>query len=279
MHAVTVSQVVNSATSLPVAPGNITVTPSAPVFQPATVDGQGNLVVTGKGEPKALITFYANGKSVGTTVADVAGNFVFKSPLAAGVYAVTGTQTVSGLTSPRASAGSVTIPLKTPTVSPAVLVNGNEAQVTGSSAEPGATITIYSDGVPVGTTTADANGGFVITSSALTPGLHAITIKQSTVAGRSPYRSRSRRTDRKIWRKFRYHRLWTICLRLYGFDRLIVCASKLLIVARPVNDFCLTGWDLYWEQLREKNLQKPLLGRLRLSFFFSLFAFDFFWGV
>ena len=65
--------------------------------------------------------------------------------------------------------------------------NVNTPTVTGNGAEAGATVRLYdSDGTTVlGTATADASGNWSITSSALTNGVHNLTVKQTDIAGNS----------------------------------------------------------------------------------------------
>ena len=65
------------------------------------------------------------------------------------------------------------------------ITNNSTPTVTGSGAEAGALVTLYdSDGTTVlGTTTADVNGTWTITSLLLTDGDHALTVKQTDIAG------------------------------------------------------------------------------------------------
>ena len=74
---------------------------------------------------------------------------------------------------------------------PVTLTNETAPIVKGSGAESGSKVTLFdSDGTTVlGTTTADAQGGWSITSKALSAGTHTLSVKQTDLAGNTSTQS------------------------------------------------------------------------------------------
>jgi outer membrane usher protein FimD/PapC len=172
-------------TSVPTAPGAPTV--------PGLTDGYsktGALTITGTAEPGSTVTIYDNGVAIGTTTADASGNYSYTASLTDGAHSLTATSTdAAGNVSPAGNATGFTIDTSTPSA-PSVptvpgLTNGysktGNVTVTGT-AEPGSTITIYDNGVAIGTTTADASGNYSYTAS-LGDGSHSLSATSTDAAG------------------------------------------------------------------------------------------------
>src|SRR5207248_1996965 len=103
-----------------------------------------------------------------------------------GTHAITVTATdAAGNVSNTSAALNVLVDTTKPTTPAApVKVSGNNKPVISGVAEANSTVTIYSDGVSVGTTTADATGNYTYTfTTSLTDGTHAITVTATDAAG------------------------------------------------------------------------------------------------
>ena len=185
--------------------------PAAPALAPASDSGASNAdgvtsittpVITGTAEAGSLVTLYdTDGMTVlGTTVATGGAWSITSSTLAAGPHSLTVKATdIAGNTSSASAALSITIDTAAPatvavpilaTASDTGVSNGdgitsvNRPTITGR-AEAGSTVTLYdTNGVTVlGTTTADLNGNWRITSTVLADGVHSLTVKATDVAG------------------------------------------------------------------------------------------------
>ncbi|NEM18962.1 hypothetical protein G3V96_30030, partial [Escherichia coli] len=118
---------------------------------------------SGISEAGTVITFYDNGKPIGTATADATGKWSFtpSTNLSEGNHAITTTATdaagnQSGLSQPI----NFTVDL-TPPDMPEATLNSTGTQITGT-AEPGSKIVITNNaGVQIGTATADSNGNYV----------------------------------------------------------------------------------------------------------------------
>ena len=159
--------------------GTYTVIPSksaftfTPASQTATVNGAAATVnftaaavtISGSITPAASgsganITLAQNGTTVGTTLADANGNYVFSS-VANGTYTVApaksgfvfspATQTVSVV------GANATVPAFTASQAPTWTVSGS---ITPAASGSGATVTLARDGATVGTVTADTSGTY-----------------------------------------------------------------------------------------------------------------------
>ena len=183
--------------------------PSAPDLTAATDSGSSstdNITsvddadFTGSGaEAGATVTLFdTNGTTVlGTAIADGSGNWsITSSTLTGGSHTLTAKQTdIAGNTSAASAGLSVTIDTAAPAAPSAPDLaaasdSGNttdnttniaSATFTGT-AEAGSTVTIFSDGVAVGSGVA-AGGNYSITTSALADGPHSITAKATDTAG------------------------------------------------------------------------------------------------
>ncbi len=155
---------------------------------------------SGLAEPGSTVTVFVNGNPVGTTTADAAGTWTFtpQTPIADGQYVVSA--------SARDAAGneggvSMAVPFGIDSVAPpapvlispvtaATLDADRPAEVTGV-AEPNSAVSVYVDGVLVGTTTADANGRFALPfdPAALGTGDHVVEAEARDAAGNVSPRS------------------------------------------------------------------------------------------
>ncbi|MEX0283995.1 MAG: Ig-like domain-containing protein [Paracoccaceae bacterium] len=186
--------------------------PAAPVLDAGSDTGTSNSdlltndttpTFTGTGvTPGHTVTLLADGVSVGTALADAGGAWqITASTLAEGARAITATVTnPTNQTSDPSTALNITIDTTAPAAPAAAnLVAASDSgpsdtdNVTaddtptfeGTGVEPGATVTVFAGGTPVGTGTADGSGNWSVTTSALGGGQHAITATQTDAAGNS----------------------------------------------------------------------------------------------
>ncbi|WP_439645593.1 BapA/Bap/LapF family large adhesin [Citrobacter rodentium] len=179
-----------------------TTPPAAPANLAVVANGAS---VTGTAEAGSTITITgSNGTVLGTGVADGSGNFaVLISP------SQVGGETLQVIAQDRAgntgAAGSVVAPFTGLPGSPVIAsLTDDVGSITGSVAngqatndatplingtgQPFATITIYSDGVSIGTTTANAEGNWSFApSTAIADGTHALTATATNANGTSTF--------------------------------------------------------------------------------------------
>lgn len=159
--------------------------------------------VSGHSEANATIALYDGTALVGTTTADAAGNWSLTpdTPLGQGNHNLNVTATDAAGNASNASPGfalvvdtiAPTIPVitsVTDSTAPGtgVLVSGQATNETrpalSGTGEAGSTITVYSDGNVIGTTTVGAGGTWSLTPSAsLLNGSHLLTVSASDAAG------------------------------------------------------------------------------------------------
>jgi hypothetical protein len=183
--AATVTRTVNvTDQTAPIAP-----TISSPVAGPSST---GAPVVSGTAEPGSTVTIYDNGVAIGTVAADASGNYTFvpAPALSNGAHGLTTTATdAAGNVSPASAAVNITVDTGVPVV-PTILSPANGASlvdglipVTGT-AEPGSTVTIYDNGVAIGTAVVDASGNYNFNPmQPFADGSHAITVTVTDAAG------------------------------------------------------------------------------------------------
>ncbi|WP_422396482.1 Ig-like domain-containing protein [Sphingomonas koreensis] len=160
-------------------------------------------------EANATITIYNNGTAIGTTTADGAGAWSFTpAALPPGAHSFTVSATdAAGNASAQSAAYAITIDTSAPpvplidsivdNVGPilgTVLTGGTTDDtlptLNGSGAEANATITIYDNGVAIGTTTADGAGNWSFTpGSPLASIAHSFTVSSTDAAGNSSVQS------------------------------------------------------------------------------------------
>lgn len=159
--------------------------------------------LSGIGEAGTTITVYDNGTKIGTTTVDAKGNWSFtpSTALSNGNHTLTTTATdAAGNTSaPSAAVNFVvdTIALVAPAitgvtddVSPVTgavsnggSTNDQRPQLTGT-AEAGSTVTLYDNGIAIGTVTTAANGSWSFTPATnLGEGNHQLTVRATDAAG------------------------------------------------------------------------------------------------
>lgn len=159
-----------------------TSTPSATVtvdFAPPSVSGPifgGATSVSGTSTSPAgtTVTVYVDGVPVGTTTVGAGGTWSLTGigPLTAGesVTAITGTGEAASVPSVPVIVTAAPVQSIPPIVSSPIYAGGS-VTVTGSSIEPpGSVITVYVDGVPVGTTNVQADGTWSLTGVAISDG-------------------------------------------------------------------------------------------------------------
>ncbi|WP_395329242.1 Ig-like domain-containing protein [Novosphingobium sp. BL-8H] len=190
-----------SAASAPYVVVVDTVAPAAPVLNPT--DGT---TLSGTAEPGATIKVDTNGDGTAdvSTVADGQGNWsvTLNPPLADGAPVHAVAVDAAGNTSPD---GTVTVdhgvdstPPSVPTpgsvddnvgsiqgdISSGATTDDTTPTIDGSGMEPGATITVYDNGQPIGTATVGGDGHWVFTpTTPLGEGEHALTFTATDGAG------------------------------------------------------------------------------------------------
>ncbi|MBT2068697.1 BapA prefix-like domain-containing protein [Enterobacter hormaechei subsp. xiangfangensis] len=158
---------------------------------------------SGISEAGTVITFYDNGKPIGTATADATGKWSFtpSTNLSEGNHAITTTATdAAGNTSPASTAVTFVVDTVAPGA-PAIVsitddvapgsgtlgsgssTNDPRPQLTGT-AEAGSTVTIYDNGIAIGTAVVGSNGSWSFTPSVnLSEGSHQLTVRATDVAG------------------------------------------------------------------------------------------------
>ena len=183
--------------------------PAAPTLTPGSDSGPSNSdritnvttpTLSGTSEPGATVKLFAGAGQVGSTVANaVTGAYsVTSSALGDGVHSFKVTATDSAGNASALSPGtSVTIDTAMPTTPPApTLAPGSDSGSSNSdgltnvttptftgTTEPGAAVTLFADGAPAGTATANGVGAYSITSSLLGAGTYGFTVSATDLAG------------------------------------------------------------------------------------------------
>ncbi|WP_224240615.1 adventurous gliding motility protein AgmC [Hyalangium gracile] len=172
-----------------------TVAPAAPVVvTPAngSTTSDNTPTYTGTAEPNSTVTVYVDGNLVGTTTANASGDWSFTptTALPDGQHTVYATATdAANNVSPNSNTNTFIVDT-TPPAAPVVLSPANGSTISDSTptytgtAEPGSTVTVYVDGNPVGTTTADASGNWTFTqATALPDGSHTVSATATDATG------------------------------------------------------------------------------------------------
>ncbi len=159
--------------------------------------------LSGIGEAGTTITIFDNGTKIGTTTVDAKGNWSFTPPnaLSNGSHTLTSTATdAAGHTSAPSAGITIVVDTVAPTAPVISSVTDDIDPVTGplnnggstndqrpqftGTAEAGSTVTIYDNGIAIGTVTAAGNGSWSFTPSVnLSEGSHQITVRATDVAG------------------------------------------------------------------------------------------------
>lgn len=177
------------------ASNTVVVTPLPPVVDSPIAAGATSVSGTSSAPDGSTITVYKNGVSIGTTTVS-GGVWTLGSiaPLSNGDQ-IKATVTASGQTSVDSNVVTVLAQSLPPIVSSPLLA-GASVTITGSSVEaPGSTITVYLNGIAIGTTSVQADGtwalpnvplsdGQVVTATVLAPGKGVSNVSNSvTVSG------------------------------------------------------------------------------------------------
>lgn len=219
-HSLTASVTDNAGNISPTTPPFVvvvdTLAPAAPSITSVIDDQPGNTALTngqltndaqptlnGKGEIGAIITIRDNGAEIGTTQVDESGNWSFTpdAPLGQGQHNFTVVATdQAGNTGGVSSSFTIELDSIAPSIPVISSVQDNTAPTTGpisngqisnesrpalsGTGEIGATITVLSDGQPIGTTIVGAGGNWSFTpSAALGNGQHTLTVTATDSAG------------------------------------------------------------------------------------------------
>ncbi len=157
-------------------------------------------VISGAGEASAVISIYNGGVLVTTVTADGDGkwSYAFNSPIPDGVHVISTTATdAAGNVSDASTDLTITVDTQKPATPDAPVLNGgkngyiniNQPTVSGT-AEPGATITLYENGVMVGSANVDADGSWNYTfSPALADATYNLSVSATDAAGNESDRS------------------------------------------------------------------------------------------
>ena len=161
--------------------------------------------MSGIAEAGSTVTVYDGSMLLGTTIATAGGTWTFTptTPLIVGTHSftITATDSAGNVSSPSSPAivletigsGAPVAPVILNAIDDFGTIVGNIANNTGvtndvqpeirGTAEAGAVITVYADGNPVGTVTADGSGDWSVSTSVLSTGVHAITATATNAAG------------------------------------------------------------------------------------------------
>lgn len=158
------------------------------------------LLISGTAEANSVVQVFRAGVSIGSVMADGAGNWTLDATgtaLTDGVYAFTATATdKAGNTSSVSGAFNVTVDT-TPPIAPAVtnfssdsgtagdrITNDGTLTISGT-AEANSTVQVLLDGASIGTTTANASGAWLFdyTGTNLSDGTYAFTATATDAAG------------------------------------------------------------------------------------------------
>ena len=188
-YAFTATDTTAAGTSAKSSPLDVTVPlPAAPAISNGAVNANDSVTLTGTAPNGASVSVSDGGSTaLGTTTANAAGGWSFTSAdLSAGAYAFTATDTTAAGTSAKSSPLDVTVPLPAaPAISNGAVNANNSVTLTGT-APNGASVSVSDGGsTALGTTTANAAGGWSFTSADLSAGAYAFTATDTTAAGTS----------------------------------------------------------------------------------------------
>ncbi|MHA7628969.1 kelch repeat-containing protein [Corallococcus sp. M7] len=171
------------------------IAPDAPVVKtpaPGAVVNTSGPTVSGTAEPGSTVTLTLDGRLVATVVASDTGTWstTMSVVLLTGSYTLTAHATdAAGNPSQESSAHAFRVDLEAPEA-PVVLTPAHDAVVTTQTpilsgrAEPGSTVTLVLDGLPLGSTTTHDTGAWSFTpGTALAQGRHTVTVQASDAAG------------------------------------------------------------------------------------------------
>ena len=164
--------------------------PVAPVITQLPTPTQQTLPTISGTAPAGLqVILYEGATQIATTTADGTGawSVPYVSALSEGAYTWTAIAiSLSGNSSTLSVGMSVQIDISSPQTPVITTASGTLRNRTPSltgSAEPGSTVTIFRDGVAVGSVTADGSGNWTYTSTSLGLNTYAFTVKSTDPAG------------------------------------------------------------------------------------------------
>ncbi len=174
-----------------------TTAPAAPSLNLTTGDQATSM--SGTSDPSALITIYDNGQVYATTTADGHGNWSLNTPgaTADGSHHFTATAKDQAGNESVAS-GSQSVAIDTTIADPSITGINSDTGVSSQDsitqtrnlivyglAEAGSTVTLFCNGVKIGTTAADSNGKWAFDNTGLTlnDGLYVFTAQAKDAAG------------------------------------------------------------------------------------------------
>jgi hypothetical protein len=180
--------------------------PSAPGLSPGSDSGTPGdsktnttlPTLTGTAAAGSVVNLYGNGIALGSGTANGAGQWAVTATtaLADGTWTMTAKAVSSGMESAASGEFLLTIDATAPTAPTLSYTPGSDSgrsssdgvtnvdtpTVTGT-AEAGSTVTLYLDGVSVGTTTASGVGAWTITTPTVSQGGHTLTARAMDTAG------------------------------------------------------------------------------------------------
>ncbi|MFP2431892.1 BapA/Bap/LapF family large adhesin [Enterobacter ludwigii] len=159
--------------------------------------------LTGTAEAGSTVTIYDGGIAIGTAVVASNGTWTFTPSinLSESTHQLTVRATdAAGNTGPASPVFTVTVDLTAPTAPTAIVLNDDTGAIKGAitsglftdaakpvlagRGEPGGTITIFDNGVPIATVKVQPNGTWSITpDKPLSEGAHSITVQVTDAAG------------------------------------------------------------------------------------------------
>jgi Tfp pilus assembly protein PilP len=177
-------------------------------LEPGDITDDNRPTINGSAEPGSTVVVYDHGQRIGQAQADANGNWSLKpeQPLPAGEHAITAkAQDAAGNLSEPSPAFDFSLMAPGVPGAPAIVsVTDNVGPHQGAlqkgdvtddarptvygSAEPGSTITVYSNGAALGTTIADAEGQWAFTPATDLPeGLNKLTATATNAAGNASH--------------------------------------------------------------------------------------------
>ncbi|HAS1475139.1 TPA: BapA prefix-like domain-containing protein [Enterobacter bugandensis] len=159
--------------------------------------------LSGTAEAGSTVTIYDGGVAIGTALVDSNGTWTFtpSTDLTESTHQITVRATdAAGNLGPASPVFTLTVDLTPPTAPTAIVLTDDTGAIRGTitagtptdaskpilagTGEPGGTITIYDNGVAVGTTTVLPNGTWSVTPDGpLADGTHTITVVETDAAG------------------------------------------------------------------------------------------------
>jgi hypothetical protein len=159
------------------APVIVGITPDTGTDDSDGITSASEVQLRGTATPNLPVVIYEDGTAIGSATADEDGNWQFDYPgtgLTDGVYSISAITELDGEVS--ATSATYTLRIDTQVSPPAIRVvndssggNGstnNPQVIVGGTTEPGSTVEIVRDGVPVGSVVADVNGDWQVTEDA-----------------------------------------------------------------------------------------------------------------